>query len=125
MKSRLHLSDSLTNNSIIRVLSAEILYEAKKLSNNAIIARVKLKTKRNAIFCVNLDFSIKWELHPTLENDEYPNPIIWDSKIDENVDTWEKAYVANYSSFVTSSQRGITMTVNYDDGKISNSILTK
>ncbi len=110
---------------ILNNLSAKKVHEAKRLADNTIIVRIQDESDYAKIYCLNEDLSTKWQLKTIFEPDGYPNSIVWDTRFDERADAWDKAYVNDLNSFVTSSFKGFTVTVNYRNGEIINSVFTR
>jgi hypothetical protein len=77
------------------------------------------------IYCLDLDFNILWHSDLPFPEDCYPNPIIWDSKINKASISWEDAYLIVSTSFTTASLKGITVSIDYNTGKIEDSVFTK
>ncbi len=72
------------------------------------------------IYCINDQFNIVWTLKQPLENDSFPNQIVWDKstilrKNENNYLTLE--IQDNSNTFICSSWKGITVTVNYETGQ--------
>ncbi len=80
------------------------------------------------IYCLDDNFKLKWTIEAPFENDSFPNQIIWDKKIERLqapsghliLETTE-----NTDTFTCSSWKGITVTVDYETGKIISSEFTK
>jgi len=119
------MESNFSHQVIFNNLSANKIYEAKRLPNKTIIVRVQSESDCSEIYCLDENLSTKWQLKTIFEKDSCPNEIVWDSRLDENADSWKKAIVSDSNSFVVSSVKGITVTVNYENGEIVNSVFTK
>ncbi|MCJ8288983.1 MAG: hypothetical protein HRT58_06165 [Crocinitomicaceae bacterium] len=82
------------------------------------------KLKSN-IYCIHADSKVKWFAELPLKDDLYPNPIQINTRIDKNATEYGGFYVAEKGLFTTSSQNGITVTIDIKNGKIIDSEFTK
>ena len=85
------------------------------------------KTEAN-IYCLDDQFNIVWTIKKPYENDSFPNQIVWEKAT--IVRQTENGYLTleiidNLNTFICSSQKGITVTVNYETGQIISSEFTK
>ena len=80
------------------------------------------------IYCLDDTFRVRWTVDAPFENDSFPNPIVWDKATVENKN--EAGYltldtVDNPKTFICSSWKGITVTVDYDTGQTITTEFTK
>jgi outer membrane protein assembly factor BamB len=102
--------------------------EVKEIDTNCIIVREKIYNsdrQKSNIYCLDNDFKKVWFADLPVENDDFPNPIQWNKEINENGIEWNDYLVENSKTFTTSSQKGITVSIEYETGKILKSIFTK
>lgn len=130
----LNLCDSL-DNIILRQKPRWTKFEqVKRIKDNCNIVKESddnfpkdINGKAN-IYCLDDTFGLKWTLDAPFENDTFPNPIVWDKatlrrKNKEGYLTLN--IVDNPKTFICSSWKGITVTVDYDTGQIISSEFTK
>jgi hypothetical protein len=115
------------NNSILKKHVPDNKILDWKVINEKVIVQEKPTTKLcvSNIYCLDLDFNILWHSDLPFPEDCYPNPIIWDSKINKASISWEDAYLIVSTSFTTASLKGITVSIDYNTGKIEDSMFTK
>jgi hypothetical protein len=80
------------------------------------------------IYCIDDQFNIVWTIKKPFENDSFPNEIVWDKAtiVRQN----ENGYLTleiidNSNTFICSSWKGITVTVDYETGQTISSEFTK
>ena len=80
------------------------------------------------IYCLDDNFNVKWIIKAPFQNETFPNPIVWDTEMVETqtaqgfltLDTKE-----NLETFICSSWKGITVTVDYETGLTKSVEFTK
>ena len=80
------------------------------------------------IYCLDDKFNIVWTIKKPFENDSFPNQIVWDKATIER--QTENGYLTleiidNVNTFICSSWKGITVTVEYETGQTISSEFTK
>ena len=80
------------------------------------------------IYCFDDQFNIVWTIKKPFENDTFPNQIVWDKAT--VVRQTENGYLTleiidNSETFICSSWKGITVTVDYETGQTISSEFTK
>jgi hypothetical protein len=106
---------------------SEIL-EFRKVKENTTIIRVHPDGDNNGkanIYCVDDDFNIRWFAERPWEQDVFPNPISWDKEINDTGKSWEDYLKDSPNSLTCSSWNCITVSIDYDTGKITKSLFTK
>ena len=104
------------------------ILESKSFDSGHIIVRescVDYPANTANIYCINKSGSIVWFAELPFEDDCYPNPVAWNARINKNADSWENYYERTDNMFSTSSRKGITVTIDNNNGKIVDSELTK
>ena len=76
------------------------------------------------IYCLDDAFNIKWKINVPLTNNFFPNPIIWDTEMELNPDKG-LIFKINSNVFTCSDWRGVTLTVDYENGIQLKAELTK
>jgi hypothetical protein len=86
-----------------------------------------MENKAN-IYCLDDNFKLKWTIEAPYENDSFPNEIVWD-KMTERQQTQSGHLMLeiteNHNTFICSSWKGITVTVDYETGKTISTEFTK
>ena len=80
------------------------------------------------IYCLDDKFNIVWTIKKPFENDSFPNQIVWDKAtiVRQNENGYLTLEIIDKSnSFICSSQKGITVTVDYETGNTLSSEFTK
>ena len=85
-------------------------------------------SNKTNIYCFDDDFKQKWMLEAPFENDSFPNQIVWDKMTE-----WQQTpggqltleIKDNADTFICSSWKGITVTVEYETGKTVSTAFTK
>lgn len=80
------------------------------------------------IYCLDDKFKIKWKIKMPMEDDSFPNPIIWDKKaieIKKQDGLYTLVIQDNPTTFICSSMRGFTVTVDCKTGKTVNTEFAK
>jgi hypothetical protein len=107
---------------------SEIL-EFKRAQKDIIILRIDANGDwplgKSNIYCLNDSLEPIWDAELPFDKDIYPNPIEWDKEINTKSTGWYDYVKDNVTTFTTSSQRGVTVTIDYNTGKIVNSEFTK
>ena len=85
-------------------------------------------TNEANIYCLDDQFNIVWTIKKSFENDSFPNQIVWEKAA--ILRQTENGYLTleiidNSNTFICSSWKGITVTVNYETGQIISSEFTK
>ena len=68
---------------------------------------------------------IVWYAELPFTDDIYPNPIQWNKSLNVNSKNWTEFIQKSTNSFVVSSWKGITVSVDYKTGKIIQKEFTK
>lgn len=104
------------------------IIESKSISKDRIIVRESHRNYpkgKSNIYCSDSNGNILWFSAVPFENDCYPNNIVWNSRINENASGWGDFYKSSNDSFVVSSEKGFTVTININNGKIIQTEFTK
>jgi hypothetical protein len=115
------------NNSVIRrYISSNRVLDFKEITDKIIVQEEPNPNETMSnIYCLDFEFNTLWHSELPFLNDFYPNSIVWDSKIKKEAKSWDEAYEFDSNSFTTASMKGITVSINYETGKISDSLFTK
>ena len=108
--------------------------EFKKVKDNCIIIREdhynfpKENRDKANIYCLDNNFKLRWTIDSPFPNDTFPNSIVWDKQTIEKRN--ENGYlmldlVDNLNTFICSSWKGITVTVEYETGQTISKEFTK
>lgn len=82
------------------------------------------KGKSN-IYARNSLGKIIWHAELPFADDIYPNPILWDKSLNSNAKNWTEFIQENANSFVVSSWKGITVSIDYKTGRLIQKEFTK
>ena len=100
--------------------------EFKQVNDLIILQEGNLENlDQSNIYCIDKDLNLVWTSELPYPDDTYPNRIIWDSEIDPDAGTWDKAYLDNSNLFTTSSIKGFTVSISYLTGKIVKTVFTR
>ncbi len=80
------------------------------------------------IYCLDDQFNILWTIKKPFENDNFPNQIVWDKAtiLRQTEDGYLTLEIIDKSNtFICSSQKGITVTVDYETGNTLSREFTK
>ena len=111
----------------MKPLYTEIL-EKFDHSDELVIVRESTKnypSNKSNIYCTDRDLNILWFAELPIENDNYPNEIIFNSRINKDSKNWNDLYIPAENLITTSSLKGFTVTIDLNNGKIIDSIFTK
>ena len=82
------------------------------------------KGKSN-IYAKNSLGEIIWNAELPFQDDFYPNPIQWNKTLKEDSKNWSELIEKSTTSFIVSSWNGVTVCIDYKNGKILQSKFTK
>ena len=80
------------------------------------------------IYYIDDQLNIVWEVKTPFENDSFPNQIVWDkaTTVKQTKDGYlTLEIIDNSTTFICSSRKGITVTVDYETGQTITSEFTK
>lgn len=107
----------------------------KRIGSNCNIIREDEKTfpknqkgSKANIYCLDDKFKIKWKVKMPIEDDSFPNPIKWNKEAIEIKRQGELLTLVveeNQNTFISTSLRGFTVTVDYQTGQTINIKFTK
>ena len=80
---------------------------------------------KSNIYCVDNNLNVIWFAELPFKNDNYPNEIIWNSKINKDSENWNDFYIQAENLITTSSKKGFTVTIDINNGEIIDSQFTK
>jgi len=102
--------------------------EFKSIEQNCIIVREDTKnfdTSRSNIYRLDDNFEVIWFSELPVDYDTYPNQIAWEKELNGNGTSWDDYVVSNNKTLSCSSQKGFTVTIDYEKGKIIKSEFTR
>jgi len=111
----------------MKPLYTEIL-EKFESTNKFIIIRestINYPIGKSNIYCADNNFNVIWFAELPIKNDNYPNEIIWNTKINKDSETWNDFYIQAKNLITTSSKKGFTVTIDINNGEIIDSKFTK
>lgn len=82
------------------------------------------KGKSN-VYAKNSLGEIIWNAELPFADDFYPNPIQWNKTLKVDSKNWSELIEESTTSFVVSSSKGVTVSIDYKNGKIVQSEFTK
>ena len=80
------------------------------------------------IYCLDDNFNLKWSVEAPLDRDHFPSEIVWNKKsvrTESPLGYLTLDFVDSPNSFICSSLKGVTVTVDYDTGETISAELTK
>ena len=102
----------------------------KRIGPNCNIIREDEKTfpkdqkgSKANIYCLDDKFKIKWKVKMPMEDDSFPNPITWNKEaieIKRQGELLTLVVEGNQNTFISTSLRGFTVTVDYQTGQTIN-----
>jgi hypothetical protein len=105
------------------------ILEFRRVKENTIILRLdtggEAAVGRSNIYCLDDNLEFVWYAEMPFNHDGFPNPIIWDKELNEEGTSWNDYVKDNICTLTTSSQKGITVTIDYNTGVIIHSAFTK
>lgn len=109
--------------------------EYKRIGQNCNVIREDEKTfpkdqkgSKPNIYCLDDKFKIKWKVKMPMDDDSFPNPIKWNKKaieINKQGELLTLVVQDSQNTFISTSLRGFTLTVDYQSGQTVNTKFIK
>ncbi len=125
--SNLHIIDKNSFTVVKTHQAVSSIAEFRRVKDNIIIIRLNTdeQVPLSNIYCLNDALEVVWYAELPFADDYYPNQIVWDSELNDNATSWEDYTTFNKNNFTSSSQKGVTVSISYSDGRIISRIFTK